>query len=70
MFRSFMQGQDMSNPQAIPNYLEAHFKEKANRKRQDQMMGERGEEEDLKSKIQEMEEVNTAGRKLINVQEF
>ena len=65
-----MQGQDMSNPQAIPNYLEAHFKEKANRKRQDQMMGERGEEEDLKSKIQEMEEVNTAGRKLINVQEF
>ena len=65
-----MQGQDMSNPQAIPNYLEAHFKEKANRKRQDQMMGQRGEEEDLKSKIQEMEEVNTAGRKLINVQEF
>lgn len=34
------------------------------------MMGERAEEEDLKAKIQEMEEVNTAGRKLINVQEF
>ena len=32
------------------------------------MMG--GQEEELKSKIEEMEEVNTAGRKLINVQEF
>mgnify|MGYP007058523975 CR=1 FL=1 len=34
-----MQGQDMSNPMAIPDYLEKHFKEKAQRKRQDQMMG-------------------------------
>ena len=58
----------MSDPQAIPQYLEQHFKEKANRKRQDQMMG--GAEEELKAKIQEMEEVNTAGRKLINVEEF
>ena len=65
MFRSFMTGQDMSDPMAIPNYLEAHFKEKVSRKKQDQMMG--GAEEELKAKIQEMEEVNTAGRKLINV---
>ena len=65
MFRSFMHGQDMSDPMAIPNYLENHFKEKALRRKQDQMMG--GQEEELKSKIEEMEEVNTAGRKLINV---
>lgn len=68
MFRSFMQGQDMSNPMAIPNYLEEHFKQKVARKKQDQMMG--GEEENLKAKIEEMSEVNTAGRKLVNVQEF
>ena len=32
------------------------------------MMG--GQEDELKSKIEEMEEVNTAGRKLVNVKEF
>ena len=54
MFRSFMQGQDMSDPMAIPNYLEAHFKEKVARKKQDQMMGAEGSDE-LKAKIEEME---------------
>ena len=68
MFRSFMQGQDMSNPMAIPNYLDNHFKEKAKQKKQREMMG--GMEDDLKAKIEEMEEINTAGRKLVNVQEF
>ena len=32
------------------------------------MMG--GQEDELKAKIEEMEEINTAGRKLINVKEF
>lgn len=32
------------------------------------MMG--GMEDELKAKIEEMEEVNTAGRKLVNVAEF
>ena len=68
MFRSFMQGQDMSDPMAIPNYLEAHFKEKAKLKKQREMMGDT--QDDLKAKIEEMEEINTAGRKLVNVQEF
>ena len=63
-----MQGRDMSDPMAIPNYLDKHFKEKAKRKKEIEMMG--GMEDDLKQKIQEMEEVNTAGRKLVNVQEF
>lgn len=34
MFRSFMTGQDMSDPNAIPNYLETHFKEKEKRKKE------------------------------------
>ena len=66
MFRSFMTGQDMSDPMAIPNYLESHFKEKVARKKQDKMMG--GVETELKDKIEEMAEINTAGRKLVDVQ--
>ena len=58
----------MSDPMAIPNYLEAHFKEKAKLKKQREMMGDT--QDDLKAKIEEMEEINTAGRKLVNVQEF
>ena len=44
MFRSFMHDQDMSNPEAIPNYLETHFKEKAKLKKEKQMMGENTDE--------------------------
>ena len=58
----------MSDPMAIPNYLDAHFKEKVQRKKEIQMMG--GMQDDLKAKIEEMEEINTAGRKLIDVAEF
>jgi hypothetical protein len=68
MFRSFMHGQDMSDPKAIPNYLEQHFKEKVKMKKQKEMMGE--STDDLQSKIDEMESINTAGRKLVNVKEF
>ena len=70
MFRSFMTGRDMKDPMAIPNYLEQHFKEKVARKKQDQMMGGDTETDKLKAKIEEMDEVNTAGRKLVNVKEF
>ena len=53
---------------AIPNYLEQHFKQKQEKMKASKMMG--GQEDELKSKIEEMEEVNTAGRKLVNVKEF
>ena len=58
----------MSDPKAIPNYLEKHFKEKAKLKKEKQMMGEM--EDELKDKIAEMESINTAGRKFVNVKEF
>ena len=58
----------MSDPMAIPNYLEQHFKQKEANKKAARMMG--GQEDELKAKIEEMEEINTAGRKLINVKEF
>ena len=63
-----MHDQDMKDPKAIPNYLEKHFKDKAKLKREKQMMGEM--EDELKAKIEEMNEINTAGRKLVNVKEF
>ena len=53
---------------SIPEYLEKHFKEKEAMKKQRRMMG--GMEEELKEKIAEMEEINTAGRKLVDVKEF
>ena len=63
-----MHDQDMKDPKAIPNYLEKHFKEKIKQKKEKQMMGEM--EDELKDKIKEMEEINTSGRKLVNVKEF
>ena len=48
-----MSGQDMSDPMAIPNYLEQHFKEKVKRKKEMEMMGT--STDDLKDKIEEME---------------
>ena len=68
MFRSLVSDQAQQDPMAIPNYLEAHFKEKAKLKKQRQMMG--NVEDEMKEKIEEMEGVNTAGRKLVNVKEF
>ena len=44
-------------------YLEKHFKEKAQLKKERQMMGDT---EELRSKIEEMETVNTGNRKLID----
>ena len=68
MFRSLLSEQDEKNQMTIPEYLDKHFKEKAKMKKQRRMMG--GMEDELKEKIQEMEEVNTAGRKLVDVKEF
>ncbi len=44
-------------------YLEKHFKEKAQLKKERQMMGN---QEELRAKIEEMEEVNTGNRKMID----
>ena len=42
------------NPNAIPEYLEKHFKEKEKLKKERKMMGETS---DLEDKIKEMEEI-------------
>ena len=68
MFRSIISEQDDKNKMSIPEYLDKHFKEKVKLQKQRKMMG--GMEEELKEKIAEMEEVNTAGRKLVDVKEF
>jgi len=49
---------------AIPNYLEKHFKEREKLKKEMKMMG--GMTDELKEKIEEMEAVNTANRKMVN----
>ena len=55
IFRSIVGNIDTKeNPNAIPEYLEKHFKEKEKMKKQRQMMGENTN--DLEQKIKEMEE--------------
>ena len=55
IFRSIVGNIDTKeNPNAIPEYLERHFKEKEKMKKQRQMMGENTN--DLEQKIKEMEE--------------
>jgi hypothetical protein len=49
---------------AIPNYLEKHFKEREKLKKEMKMMG--GMTDELKEKIEEMEAVNTANRKMVD----
>lgn len=49
---------------AIPNYLEKHFKEKAKLKKERQMMGDTTDE--MRQKIDEMEDLNTANRKMVD----
>jgi fructose-1,6-bisphosphatase/inositol monophosphatase family enzyme len=39
IFKDMVSEVDRKDPQAIPNYLEKHFKEKAARKKEIQMMG-------------------------------
>ena len=55
IFRSIVGNIDTKeNPNAIPEYLEKHFKEKEKMKQQRKMMGE--STNDLEQKIKEMEE--------------
>ena len=49
---------------AIPNYLEKHFKEKAEMKKERQMLG--NDVEELRNKIEEMDDVNLANKKMVN----
>ena len=67
MFKSIVAEKDHKSSEAIVDYLDKHFKEKALRKKQRQMMG--NTEEELKEKIAEME-MNQANTKLVNVGEF
>lgn len=63
VFRDLVSEVDRQSPMAIPNYLEKHFKEKALMAKERAMMGNT---QDLRQKIEEMEEVNTANRKLVD----
>lgn len=49
---------------AIPNYLEKHFKQKAALKKERQMLG--GDMQEMRDKIEAMDEVNTEHRKLVD----
>ncbi len=51
---------------AIPNYLEKHFKQKAALKKERQMLG--GDMQELRDKIDAMDEVNTEHRKLVDTE--
>lgn len=66
IFKSMVAEVDWKNdPNAIPAYLDKHFKEKAKLKKERQMMG--GMTDEIRDKIEEFDEVNTANRKLIDV---
>ncbi len=54
------------NPGAITDYLEKHFKEKEQKKKQRQMMGAEGGDDLLRNKIQKMDEetMGTAKKKI------
>ncbi len=60
--------QDVTNPNAIVDYLEEHFKEKVKNKKQRKMMGM--DENELESKIRKMEEDHTGHKRKIDVKEF
>ena len=70
IFRSMIGDVDIKkNPQAIPDYLEKHFKEKEALKKQRQMMGQ--DEEELRNRIKKVEEDSQAvTKKVIDTREF
>jgi hypothetical protein len=67
MFKSIVAEKDYKSSEAIVDYLDKHFKQKALLKKQQKMMG--NTEEELKEKIAEME-MNQANTKFVNVEEF
>ena len=68
IFRDLVSDVDRTNPRAIPEYLEKHFKNKEKMKKERLMMGNTDVDE-LQQKIDEMEEVNTANRKMVDTTE-
>jgi hypothetical protein len=64
IFRNLVSDEQRKDPMAIPNYLEKHFKEREKLKKEMKMMG--GMTDELKEKIEEMEAVNTANRKMVD----
>ena len=69
IFRSIVGNIDTKeNPNAIPEYLEKHFKEKEKMKKQRQMMGE--STNDLEQKIKEMEERASLDMQKVSVSQF
>lgn len=69
IFRSMVDEQTRnSDPNAITDYLEKHFKEKEKLKKQRQMMGT--DEQELRNKIQKMEEDHLVKKKKIDTLEF
>jgi hypothetical protein len=69
IFRSIVGNIDTKeNPNAIPEYLEKHFKEKEKMKQQRKMMGE--STNDLEQKIKEMEERASLDMQKVSVSQF
>ena len=69
VFRSLIGNIDLkANPQAIPDYLEKHFKEKEAMKKKRKMMGL--EVDELKDKIRKVEEDNRVQKKKIDTMDF
>ena len=69
IFRSIVGNIDTKeNPNAIPEYLEKHFKEKEKMKKQRQMMGE--STNDLEQKIKEMEDRASLDMQKVSVAQF
>ena len=66
VFRSIFGELDTrKDPNAIPEYLEKHYKEKEEKKKERKMMGQ--DAEDLQSKIDEMQEKANINQKKMNV---
>ena len=70
MFKSIVGDVNIKeNQQAIPDYLEKHFKQKEALRKQKQMMG--GDEDELRNRIRKVEEDNQQiQRKLIDTSAF
>ena len=69
IFRDIIGSIDLkANPNAIPDYLEKHFKEKEKMKKQRKMMGD--SVDDMKEKIAEMEEQASLDKQKVSVSSF
>ena len=65
--------EEKNNKMAIPEYLEKHFKQKEKMKKERQMMGTNyfeGEEDELRAKIDEMDEQDIKNKKVVNTAQW